>query len=207
MAPGPTFERVYRALKAELRSGRFAPGERLEPAALSDDLNASVTPIRDALHRLAGENLVEAPRQDGFRAPLVTEVGLRHLYGWNMDLLTCALRTQSRAAGPDRPELAGWRAAEGDDAAVGMESLFLAMGGRSGNPEHTLAISNVNDRLHWVRRLEVQLFADAAAEFAELVELFRSGDLAQLRRRLLTYHRRRQRAAPTLLERLYAGTA
>ena len=54
MTPSGTFERVYFALKDKLRRGLLKPGERLEPAALSDELFASVTPIRDALHRLAG---------------------------------------------------------------------------------------------------------------------------------------------------------
>ena len=69
MSPGPTFERVYHALKEQLGSARFAAGEHLEPATLSHELNASITPVRDALHRLVGEGLVEAPRGDGFRVP------------------------------------------------------------------------------------------------------------------------------------------
>lgn len=56
-----TFGRVYAAIKQQLLEGAFRPGERIEPAILSDELGASVTPVRDALHRLAGERLVEAP--------------------------------------------------------------------------------------------------------------------------------------------------
>ena len=44
--PG-TFERVYAAIKQQLRSGMCRPGDRLEPSLLSYDLNASVTPVRD----------------------------------------------------------------------------------------------------------------------------------------------------------------
>jgi len=75
----------------QLRKGAFRPGERLEPAAFSDKLSASVTPIRDALHRLTGERLVETPRHEGFRVPLVTETMLRHLYTWHLDLLLLAI--------------------------------------------------------------------------------------------------------------------
>ena len=89
-APG-TFDRVYAALKQRLRSGDYRPGDRLEPAALSEELNASVTPIRDALHRLTGERLVEAPRHEGFRVPMLTETMLRHLYAWHQDLLLLAI--------------------------------------------------------------------------------------------------------------------
>lgn len=87
--PG-TFDRVYAALKQRLREGAFHPGDKLEPAALSDELNASVTPVRDALHRLVGERMVEAPRHEGFRAPLPTESALRQLYAWHLDLVLLA---------------------------------------------------------------------------------------------------------------------
>ena len=71
MSPGPIFERVYLALKAQVTSGAFAPGDRLEPAALGEALNASITPVRDALHRLVGERIVEAPRNEGNRKSVV----------------------------------------------------------------------------------------------------------------------------------------
>ena len=80
MTPPGTFERVYLAIRQWLRDGLYPPGHRLEPAMLSDQLNASVTPVRDALHRLTGERLVEAPRHEGFRIPMMTETLLRHLY-------------------------------------------------------------------------------------------------------------------------------
>src|ERR1700746_388476 len=98
ISPG-TFERVYAAIKARLRSGVYRPGERLEPAALADELNASVTPIRDALHRLTGERLVEAPRHEGFRVPMLTETTLRHLYAWHQDLLLLAILNRRNPAG------------------------------------------------------------------------------------------------------------
>src|SRR5689334_1321709 len=95
MNAGVTFERVYFALKDLLGSARFAAGHHLEPAVLSQDLNVSITPVRDALHRLAGEGLVDTSRGEGFRTPAVTEVGLRHLYRWNAALLDLAVRART----------------------------------------------------------------------------------------------------------------
>src|SRR5947209_12126966 len=91
MTPPGTFERVYKAIRQRLREGSYRPGDRPEPAALSDELNESVTPVRDALHRLTGERLVEAPRHEGFRVPMLTETTLRQLYGWHLDLLLIAV--------------------------------------------------------------------------------------------------------------------
>src|SRR5689334_5300531 len=102
MSPPGTFDRVYAAIRQRLREGAYRPGERLEPTLLSDELNASVTPVRDALHRLTGEHLVEAPRHEGFRAPMITETMLRHLYAWHRDLLLLAvLKRQVSAIAED----------------------------------------------------------------------------------------------------------
>src|SRR5256885_14478398 len=98
MTPPGTFERVYAAIRQRLREGAYRPGARLEPALLSDELNASVTPVRDALHRLTGERLVEAPRHEGFRVPMMTETTLRHLYGWHLDLLLLAVMKRQTIA-------------------------------------------------------------------------------------------------------------
>jgi len=62
MIPGATFERVHAGLRARLHAGRFVLGEPLEPQHLADELNASITPVRDALQRLVGERLVGRDR-------------------------------------------------------------------------------------------------------------------------------------------------
>lgn len=199
MSPGATFERVYRSLKAELGSGRFRPGDPLEPAALSSELNSSITPVRDALHRLVGEGLVEAPRGDGFRAPLITEVGLRHLYAWNGWLLASAMRKGGRESPAASPELI-------PDAVVNaapVEALFLRIALLSGNPEHATAVASASDRLRAARRVESAILGDTEAEAAQLHDHIE--DAAALRSSLASYHRRRLRVVHEIVAALHAG--
>lgn len=208
MSPGATFERVYVALKERIRCGAFRPGEHIEPASLGEELASSMTPVRDALHRLAGERLVEAPRADGFRAPLLTELGLRHLYGWNLDLLLLALRSARPPPYSDQtmlPSIEGTDAPEGIAETTG--SLFLEIARRSANPEHAAAISNVNDRLHPLRLIEPERLPDTHDDLAGIVRLLRSEEIQPLRRAITSYHRRRHRAAPFLLEALHSRAA
>ena len=201
MSAGVTFERVYHALKEQLGSGRFAAGEHLEPATLSRDLNASITPVRDALHRLAGEGLVETPRGDGFRMPLVTEVGLRHLYRWNAALLDLAARVRGGAGSPGQVE-------DGEPAAVGpietTERLFLALATRSGNPEHVAAIAGLNDRLRPVRETELRLLDEPLAEIEPIAALMAGDTMLALRRARAAYHRRRERMVGEIVAALLA---
>lgn len=199
MSPGMVFERVYLALKQELGSGRLAAGAPLEPAHLSQDLNASITPVRDALHRLVGEGLVEAPRSDGFRTPQATEIALRHLYRWSNALLELAARAPA-PAGAALPALP-------EDEETGLlartEALFLAIAARPGNPEQVAAISRIGDRLRPARRVEARLVADAGDELAALAALHAGDTLPALRQALARYHRRRERLAPEIVAALH----
>lgn len=200
MSPGPIFDRVYLALKEQLTGGGFAPGDHLEPAALGEELNSSITPVRDALHRLVGERIVEAPRNDGFRVPAPTEAELRNLYGWNRDLLDLGLRRRTPGAGGAALYAARQVGAQSDPGAPATAAdLFRRIAHRSGNPEQEAAIENLNDRLAAIRSVEERLFGDLDEELDALRSLLAADDVAGLRRAISAYHRRRQRAAPDLL--------
>ena len=192
MSPGPTFDRVYLALKEQLTSGRFAPGDHLEPAALGEQLNASITPVRDALHRLVGERIVEAPRNDGFRVPAPLEAELRELYRWNCQLLELAIRSGGRGGGATE---AGAAQADPPDAA----DLFRRISRMAGNSELEAAIENLNDRLAGLRVSEAQVVEDIDEELAAIWRALETHDLAALRRRVAAYHRRRRRCVPEIL--------
>ena len=196
-SPG-TFERVYAAIRQRLRQGLYRPGERLEPAILSDELNASVTPVRDALHRLTGERLVEAPRHQGFRAPALTESLLRHLYAWHLDLLLLAVMKQ-RLVQADTDSAA----AAGDSLLERQNALFLAIARSSPNPEHVLALQALAERLEPVRRMERLVLDELETETDAIVGAIRSGERKALRVALVHYHRRRERAVPELLALLH----
>jgi DNA-binding GntR family transcriptional regulator len=189
MSAGVTFERVYHALKDQLGSARFAAGQHLEPATLSQDLNASITPVRDALHRLVGEGLVETPRGEGFRVPLVTEVGLRHLYRWNAALLGLTMRTASGTPAVVLEAAAG----ETVEPVELAERLFVALAARSGNPEHVAAIAGLNDRLRPIRHVELTVLPDPATELEEIASRLGEAAPPLLRRMIAAYHRRRER--------------
>jgi GntR family transcriptional regulator, carbon starvation induced regulator len=60
-------ERAYRTLRGEILHGELRPGERLRAADLHDKFQLGLTPIREALMRLASENLVEAETNRGAR--------------------------------------------------------------------------------------------------------------------------------------------
>ena len=201
--PG-TFERVYAAIKQHLREGVFRPGDRLEPAVLSEELNASVTPVRDALHRLTGERLVEAPRHEGFRAPLVTETMLRHLYAWHRDLLLLA--TARRHWGPvSVGQVEDSSRLTPPGLLHRQNTLFLKLVEAGGNPEHLFALRTLMERMEPFQRFEDDLLDAVQEETETIVAAISAGDRPALRKSLVAYHRRRARLIPELVGRLQSG--
>jgi DNA-binding GntR family transcriptional regulator len=70
---------VYLQLRADLLSGRLAPGEKLPADALRQRFGVASSPIREALNRLVSEGLVSLADQKGFRVAPVSEQELREL--------------------------------------------------------------------------------------------------------------------------------
>lgn len=52
-------EWVYHRIRLDLTAGRYQPGEKLTIAQLTDSLGVSMTPVREALRRLAAERALE----------------------------------------------------------------------------------------------------------------------------------------------------
>ncbi len=59
-------EGVYASLRAELLSGTFLPGSKLRLAGIGTRYGVSLSVVREAMTRLAGEGLVRALPQRGF---------------------------------------------------------------------------------------------------------------------------------------------
>jgi DNA-binding transcriptional MocR family regulator len=191
VSPIQAMDRSYATLKRMLCEGRFSPGHRLEANRLADELGVSMTPVRDVLHRLVGERLVEASSGEGFHVPRLAEKALRDLYEWNAALLSIAARTMRRPI-PDTDTPPLWRVPQGADR---IAALFARLGAGAPNAEVGAAIGNASDRLHPYRMVEPLVLA---GDEHELDELASSGPAqAQAIRR---YHLRRMKHAAGLIE-------
>ncbi len=69
-------EDIYGALRAEILFGRRLPASRVQLNEIADDHGVSLSVVREAVTRLATEELVEATPQRGFR---VRPLSIEHL--------------------------------------------------------------------------------------------------------------------------------
>lgn len=86
-------ERVYRLVRESLRSGAYAPGERITHRRIAAKLRVSVTPVREAITRLVSEGslsmkgpkTIVAPELKRSEFEEITAIRIR-LEGWAAEL-------------------------------------------------------------------------------------------------------------------------
>lgn len=190
MAPDSSnVERVYRGLKQRILSGEYSLGCRIDAQLVADDFGTSVTPVRDALQRLVGEQWMEALPRGGFQAPPLTVPTLLDLYEWNHLLALLVAKLAPRAEEPLAALLQMDGSAELERQTA---SLFELLAARSGNRAHGRTISQLNERLHAARLAETMTFKDAGGELHRLVRTLDSHRRKAISDRLSAYHQRRK---------------
>jgi hypothetical protein len=190
--------RVYETLRARVMAGEFAPGERIDPARLAPSLAASVTPIRDALHHLAGERLVDNWKQEGFHQPIVTEAMLRDLYSLSGELLRLMLSEGARA----RKQMVLPQAipdTEWPHRAMVILGHLLSC---TSNRELRAAFQSVSDRLQMVRRAEAAVLPNPGRELAAVLDAAVRNHWGAARHHAAIHHRHRIRQVPQIASAL-----
>jgi GntR family carbon starvation induced transcriptional regulator len=69
-------DRAYQTLRAAIVRCEYEPGARLRVDELTQKLSVSSSPLREALSRLAGQGLVQALENRGFRVAPLSQAGL-----------------------------------------------------------------------------------------------------------------------------------
>lgn len=86
-------EQAYRRLRSEILHGDLMPGERLRASDLQGKFQLGLTPIREALMRLSGENLVELDTHRGSRVSQTSLDELRDLMNTRRGVESLCLRS------------------------------------------------------------------------------------------------------------------
>lgn len=194
MSPEPiTAERTYQRLKQEIVAGDRKPGLQLNLQRLADQFSISVTPVRDAVHRMVGERLLEYHAGGGFQIPIPTPERLHDLYSLNDQLVRQSLRrpmsrealTALTDANPDVEdpvELARW-----------VSTFFSFAASSSGNAEFVHSVANASDRLFFARLKEPIFLKAMVNETESLLSVAKTGSVSAIHRAIWEYHRRRLR--------------
>jgi DNA-binding GntR family transcriptional regulator len=195
---------VYRQVRHALRSGRYAPGQRIDPTRLAAEFNTSPTPVRFALYRLVGETLLVDHARDGLHVPLLTEVAMRNLYDWMERLLLMACDIGAARATRKTEQ---WELASADDDLVKLTwQLFDAIAAATAHGSLHHAVKQANDRLAPIRRAAQGLIEHTYEELSELTQHWQARDMPALKSALRDYHERRKQLVPCIVALLSEGS-
>jgi DNA-binding GntR family transcriptional regulator len=189
---------LYREIRRALRSGRYAPGQRIDPATIAGEFRTSATPVRFALYRLVGEGLIADHARSGLYVPLLSEVALRDLYDWMRRLLLMACDI-----GIDTTAVTAVTAADlktvaaGDDVARVTWQLFDAIARAADHRLLHHAVKQANDRLAPIR--QAGRVDDACEELSALIRHWQQCDIPSLSAALSAYHERRKLLVPHIV--------
>lgn len=161
-----TVSTLYARLRDMAASFVFKPGERINESALSRDLGASRTPLREALNRLVAEGFVEFHAGRGFFCRALTETRIKHLYQARVAIECEAVRqaaVSSDAVALDQIE--AYLDATAEEYAVCTDPIRLMqmdegfhqqLTAASGNPELQRMLTNVYDKIRFVRTADLR---------------------------------------------------
>jgi DNA-binding GntR family transcriptional regulator len=91
---------VESALRLDIIEGVLPPGQRLRTSDLTERYTVSATPLREALQRLAAENLVEIDPRFGATVASISKDDLHDIYWLRGVLESLALERSVAAADP-----------------------------------------------------------------------------------------------------------
>jgi GntR family transcriptional regulator, carbon starvation induced regulator len=176
--PTPLSEQAYRLIRHDILTGHIPPGEKLRIEALRTMYGLSNTPLREALNRLAAEQLVIADERRGFRSTPVSAEDFWDLTTYRLAIENAAL-TDAIRNGDDEWE-------SGIVAAFHRMEVFQGRLGRERKP---------NDE--WTKRhKEFHMALIAACGSARMIAACSAMfDHAERYRRILFLHRRAPRDA------------
>jgi DNA-binding transcriptional regulator YhcF (GntR family) len=192
-APSEPFHVVMRHLRDRLQRGLLPPGSHVTAVDLADELRLSTTPVREALSRLAGEDLLEERRGQGYFVRLLSAPDVADLYRVSLSHLLIAAEPRR----VERAAAAAPQSAEPLEPVEAVEAMFGRCLRATGSRYLIRAFRLVQIQLGPVRRQEAAIFDDLALE-AETLAAAESAGRGERTAQLRHFHARRIRDAARL---------
>lgn len=188
---------VYAQVRRALQAGRYAPGQRIDPATLASEFNTSPTPVRFALYRLVGEDLVADYARHGLHVPLLAEVALRDLYDWmeRLLLMACDIGVAPTSQHAGAPELV----TADSDLVKQTWQLFDTIASATAHGALHHAVEQANNRLAPIRQAKQGLLEHAGEELSQLNRHWQARNMSALKSALRDYHERRKQLVPRIV--------
>ena len=195
MAPSDpvTHERVYKRIRCDILDGTIKPGSRLAATDLARRLEASVTPVREAMYRLVGEGLISTA-QSGFHASVIDERILLDVIDASQKLLIIGLQRLSPDETLEKASAYAGGEPDADQATYMLETALSYLFRATENQVIITWGERTVYQLHILRLGQCLVSQRARQEGQTLLKLAAMRDRTRLARQILAHHRRLRQA-------------
>lgn len=214
-------DRLYDALRRMASDFAFKPDARINESALATELNASRTPIREALNRLVAEGFLTFQSGRGFFCRSLSPELVMDLYEARVAVeveavrLACARGSESAIAELVRElnEIEPDYTPDADpEALLSIDERFhLQICGLSGNAELYRMLANLNDRIRYLRLIDLRRLREAATNGETMISAHRriaaavaKRDAAEATKQMRAHIERRREGATQAVRDAYA---
>ncbi|TMV10074.1 GntR family transcriptional regulator [Ruegeria sediminis] len=176
-------DRIYEALRRMAADFAFKPDARINESALAQQLDASRTPIREALNRLVAEGFLTFQSGRGFFCRSLSPELVMDLYEARVAVeveavrLACARGSDQAIAALTREldEIAPDYTPDADaESLLAMDERFHGQLCRlSGNAELCRILANLNDRIRYLRLIDLRRLRETASDERTMVSAHR----------------------------------
>jgi DNA-binding GntR family transcriptional regulator len=188
-------QRAYEQLRTAVLNGDLRAGH-IDIQQVADRFGVSPTPVREALARLASEQLITFTPGHGYAITHASAKALGDLYVWTDRVVRLALEfaCEHDASSLETPDTArSWGAAliPATRYAQEVSSLFEEIAQAPSNSEFVSKIAQSNARLFRARTVEWSVLSGVQEEVSQLILLWRAGQIDDLGAKIGAYHLRR----------------
>ncbi|MEO6003859.1 MAG: GntR family transcriptional regulator [Opitutus sp.] len=190
---------ILRRLRERILSWYYPPGAHLGEQALCDEFSSSRIPVREALRALTEQGLVLQVPNTGCYVKLPDAAGIHQLYDFRLALELFVVERLA-LSGPPAELVASVTAywtpllhiradapVDGDELVKADEAFHLGMARAIENAYIVEALTDINERLRFVRRVVITTphrMQDTAGEHLAIMEALRKKDAEKARRAL-----------------------
>lgn len=198
---------IYTTLRQMILESELAPGSRVTESELAAKFRVSRTPIREALHRLEVEGLLEIrPKQGCFIRPVdIEKIG--NYYAVRVALETMAIELACELMPDDELKRLAeyWNPAKRprridavDEIKTAEEAFHVTLAEHSGNPVLADYLRDVNDHIRVIRRLaflDEQTIAETYRDHYEICRMLLKRDVKGARAAMIEHISKSQETA------------
>lgn len=185
-AAGSAVDRAYGAIQQMALNFRLRPGERVNESEISREIGVSRTPLREALNRLAAEEVLEFLPSKGFFVRQLRPREIYELYQIRLALEVMGIRLAARNATPEaisalraltvRPR--DFSEMSTEETVRYDEAFHEGLADVTGNLQLAKMLRSLNTRIRPLRHFGINRkgIDDGENEHRQIVEALASGD-------------------------------